>query len=825
MANNYILDEFGKSSNVIKYRDLFILHKKYFKTEFINYFKKLNFIKINHNKFTEFLDPNTNLRIIIINIKNPSYEIANIAIEIYGGHVKNWDVCNYIMSSFKYEKSYLYYLESLFKILQKNLRNIDKYKPKNKPWDFIYSLTLRYSPILKNIVGKSVLDVGTSSGILPLLIKKNMPSIKVVASDIKNLGTPKLLAKKNNIDVIFRVLNILNIKDVNEKYDTVICSHVLEHFPEKMNEKIIYGLLQLTKKSLIVSVPMGNEFQEDHKQQFDKTKIVTLGLKFCKNIIIKQAKKSEGMIIIMPKKYMRNKIIIPKVPDIEYIKLKLTDKCNLDCIMCDIPRVKGKKELTTDEMKKLIDDAYNIGAKRVHTTGGEPLLRTDLFELIKYAKSKSMDFDIQTNGTLINKNIAKQLAEVGIKEMAVTIQGPKKIDELIRGKGTFYKTIEAIKHLQKNNIKISIVAAILRQNYLYLKDLLKIALDLDIKSVRFQPYMESLVFEKDKKKPMILPNEVSKLKKEIQRLIILARRYDIDIGPTEYLLNIPNYFSGDFKAKPNPNCSFPFKCCVISSDGNVYPCYNLFSQKIGNLREKPLSELWSSDKFREVREMIRGGKCPGCLLSCYDKIFKNNEVVIPKRINFGDVCNNNCTNCDSLKIKSSFQKSTIQIKQELLGLVNSNMTDIILPCNSDMRDDITSIIDYAKSIGFRRITLESNGRMFSYNDFSQKFVKSGIKNFHIILCGHNSKMHDSITGVVGSFEQAMFGIRNLLNLKQNVRIKLVNKMNYKNLNKILKLSENMGIKSVILHKNIINGDNTKLLIKKYPSLTIENSKI
>ena len=169
--------------------------------------------------------------------------------------------------------------------------------------------------------------------------------------------------------------------------------------------------------------------------------------------------------------------------EFQYIKLKLTDRCNLNCIMCDIPLRRLRREMITNEIKRLIDQVFKLGGKRIHTTGGEPTVRQDLFELIYYARNKNLKFDIQTNGILINKSFAKKLAKAGLDRAAVTLQGSKEIDENIRGKGSFDKTINAIKYLQDNSIPTSIVAAIIKQNFQHLSDLVKIVQSLGIKSI------------------------------------------------------------------------------------------------------------------------------------------------------------------------------------------------------------------------------------------------------------------------------------------------------------------------------------------------------
>jgi len=124
------------------------------------------------------------------------------------------------------------------------------------------------------------LDIGTNNAVLPILIKKKYSSLKVTGSDIYLLEYWKLLAKLEKCNINFITLNILNLNGKVEKYDTVIFSHVLEHFPEKMNKKIINNLLKLTKKRLIIVVPIENRNEyKEHLQIFNIKKIKKLKIK------------------------------------------------------------------------------------------------------------------------------------------------------------------------------------------------------------------------------------------------------------------------------------------------------------------------------------------------------------------------------------------------------------------------------------------------------------------------------------------------------------------------------------------------------------------
>jgi len=315
-----------------------------------------------------------------------------------------------------------------------------------------------------------------------------------------------------------------------------------------------------------------------------------------------------------------------KNPKFGYIKLKLTNRCNLDCSMCGIPR-NYQREMDTKQLKLLIDEVKSMNGVRMHTTGGEPTIRDDLIELIKYSTKKGLPFDIQTNGTLITREYAKKLLDAGLAKVAITLQGPKDIDEILRGKGSYDKTVGAIKYLVKNKIpEIGLVAAITKVNFRHLNALIKFVHGLGIENIAFQPYFRTRYAPEALESLLIKGKDVEILEAEIEKMIKTANDLDINIGNEIYLRTISDYFRKEYfknntATYPDKDCLFPFKCCVVYCNGDVYPCYKMTRKEdyIGNVIETPLSKLWVSEKFYKARESIREGNCPGCLLSCYAK--------------------------------------------------------------------------------------------------------------------------------------------------------------------------------------------------------------
>lgn len=150
---------------------------------------------------------------------------------------------------------------------------------------------------------------------------------------------------------------------------------------------------------------------------------------------------------------------------IESVYISLTHKCNLRCIHCSVNAgIEESDILDTDEIKNVIHKLENSKVKTIIFTGGEPLVRNDIFDILKYARrSFSGKIVLMTNGTLINKDNVKELT-TNLNAIDISIDG---VDEstcsIIRGSGVFDKVMQAVELLHNNsffNIALSMVSSI-----------------------------------------------------------------------------------------------------------------------------------------------------------------------------------------------------------------------------------------------------------------------------------------------------------------------------------------------------------------------------
>ncbi len=145
-----------------------------------------------------------------------------------------------------------------------------------------------------------------------------------------------------------------------------------------------------------------------------------------------------------------------------------TKVCNLRCVHCyyDATQEKEEKGLSTKEAKEMIDDLAEYGVPVILFSGGEPLLRKDIFELGKYAIGKGLRAVLSTNGTLIDKDTVKRIADAGFSYAGISLDGLEKANDRLRGKkGAFKEALEGMKNCLDNNVRTGLRLTLSKENF------------------------------------------------------------------------------------------------------------------------------------------------------------------------------------------------------------------------------------------------------------------------------------------------------------------------------------------------------------------------
>jgi len=285
------------------------------------------------------------------------------------------------------------------------------------------------------------------------------------------------------------------------------------------------------------------------------------------------------------------------------ITWQITNKCNLRCIHCLANSSKRKPdELTMEEIKAFLDDLAAMHVFYINVGGGEPLLHPNFFEIADYAEEKGVYIQFSTNGTLINRDIAKMIAERNLR-VQVSLDGWKQeINDHIRGAGTFDKAINAVQLLIERKVVVSVNCVVTKSN---IKDLdniyqLVISLGAKLRLSRLRPSGRAM--ESTERWRELSPDS----QQYVYLYHWLKEHPDVNTGDSFFFLSA--------LGEPLPGLSY---CgawdltCSVDPQGNIYPCpFTVTSNLlVGNIRNKPLSKWWQE---LPVITQISGEESPVC---------------------------------------------------------------------------------------------------------------------------------------------------------------------------------------------------------------------
>lgn len=274
---------------------------------------------------------------------------------------------------------------------------------------------------------------------------------------------------------------------------------------------------------------------------------------------------------------------------------EITNTCNYHCSYCmfSCEPKKYENELSTEEVKQAIKDLRKNNFTYIKFTGGEPFIRNDMMEILKYATELGFDMDISTNASLITQEIANELKEIKFPMVHVSLDGyDKATHEYVRGKNTFEKTLKGIQYLTKNNIYTRIGTVIYNQNENKLEEIVKLAIELKANEIIFS-FMEAMGRLKDDD-TIISKRTIGSVKNEIEELSIKYKEQ----------IKVKYSFSENKVHKIEECCPAVSKFLYINNLGQVSPCTRIISEKPKyksklTLKNSTLSEIIESEPIQE----------------------------------------------------------------------------------------------------------------------------------------------------------------------------------------------------------------------------------
>lgn len=306
-----------------------------------------------------------------------------------------------------------------------------------------------------------------------------------------------------------------------------------------------------------------------------------------------------------------------------------TAACNLRCIHCrrlDVLERADPNQLTTAEAREMIDELGRMETRVLVFSGGEPLVREDLFDLARYAVERNLAPAVATNGTTVDEAVAKDLLAAGVLRVSVSLDGASaETHEALRGRGSFARALAGLEHLRRVGISTQVNATVTRKNRHELDDLYRLACDCGADAIHFfllVPVGCGAEIPPDVRLDAMETEEVLERiadfleEGRIFTKATCAPQFFRIVRARRLRPPVSSRHAGAM-ATLTKGCLAGTGIAFVSHTGEVFPCGYL-PVSAGNLRTRSFGEIWKSSPVWKVfradplREDVLEGKCGVC---------------------------------------------------------------------------------------------------------------------------------------------------------------------------------------------------------------------
>lgn len=310
--------------------------------------------------------------------------------------------------------------------------------------------------------------------------------------------------------------------------------------------------------------------------------------------------------------------VLPIVPPREHLSgplavhLEVTRRCSLRCAHCFAGSPENTStacELTLSELDHLFGELAGCGAFRLGITGGEPLMRQDLIEIIEMAYSHGLSPCLTTNGTLMTDELARRLSHCHLAWLNVSFDGAtRSTNDAVRGEGSFDQAMSGVRLLRRH-MPLTLAFTVLRTNLHELTECAALARDVGAQAAVFRPLYPA---GRGKVRQDLQPT-FSEYLRAIGALRKLGQRVEADFCDAQA-------FGPLLRATKQSNVCHQFGCgagntvCSISAEGYVSPCSFLgVAAPDESLRGASFAQLWHHGRsFTAIRNLSGCEKCTTC---------------------------------------------------------------------------------------------------------------------------------------------------------------------------------------------------------------------
>ena len=295
------------------------------------------------------------------------------------------------------------------------------------------------------------------------------------------------------------------------------------------------------------------------------------------------------------------------------VQLDLTYRCNERCVHCYLDH-DDHGEMTTAEIRGLLDQLADAGVFFLILSGGEIFLRTDLLEIVEYARKLLCSVKLKTNAVMIRKAKAERIAALGVESVQISVYSHRAEvhDAITKLPGSFRRTIEGARLLRANGVKVSFANVLMKHNANDYPEVQALAGQLGVH------------YSVDATITPMMDGDRSILDLNIDAGTLRDVFHDSTlVGNAEEFCAPPSGPLADADAFDTLPCSAGHTACYVSPYGDVYPCVQ-FPYLSGNVRKSRFLDIWqNSPQLKEVRSIrmsdlegcstcVHGGSCSRC---------------------------------------------------------------------------------------------------------------------------------------------------------------------------------------------------------------------
>jgi MoaA/NifB/PqqE/SkfB family radical SAM enzyme len=304
-----------------------------------------------------------------------------------------------------------------------------------------------------------------------------------------------------------------------------------------------------------------------------------------------------------------------------------TYRCNYKCAMCDLPSKSPVKEgvigkeLNTAGMLGLIDQMKALGVLGVGFTGGEPLLRDDIIELLSYTRKLGMLTHLNTNGSLLSDSVIREVIAAGVDSLNISLDGadPETHDSIRGVDGAWVMATDAVRRMvrsrgQSRRPRVKVVTVVSSRNLEELPEMVDLVAGLGADCLEFIPE-QPFTGSRDQTVAAIDPARVTST---LDETLTRARGQSLRIeNSTRMLKLICSTLSGE---KSPVKCSALYNSITVDCYGQLFPClpHANWSRPLRMTEGKTLKGSWLSKEYSGARGEL--ADCRECTLNCHAEL-------------------------------------------------------------------------------------------------------------------------------------------------------------------------------------------------------------